>query len=131
MLPGDGIGYVAMDLLLEPPLRRRQVAVDFNVKEILPSLRGLVPRLSQQKLTAGIRLNADLFRQLHIDSPLEFPFRQHPGQFYPRNSLREDPGGNQDVSDSYGVLEKIGIVPLSFSSDGRSRLLADTPSDAA
>src|SRR5918996_604548 len=80
MLSGVNVGDVALDLLLEPPFNRREIPINLNVKKVSPRLLAIVPHLSNEKLTTGIRLNADSFWQFHIDFPLELPFRDHARQ---------------------------------------------------
>jgi hypothetical protein len=79
-----------------------------------------MPGFRYQKPHAGIRFNVDvpelalalhgLFRQLHINFPLEFPFGIQMRQGNAGMGLGEKRCGNQDISNRDRMLKKIRIV---------------------
>jgi hypothetical protein len=116
MLPGVIRGDIPCDLLLEPGLAG-QMAVNFNVKKVLPGLRRLMPSLSHRKLATGIRLNiaCPVVRQLHSNFPLEGSFRIHAGKQNVGMGSGEESCRNQHIANCQGTLDKKEIscfVPL-------------------
>ena len=120
MLAGVNSRHIPLYFLLKAPLNRWEIAVDLDKEEILPRFRLLVLGLRHPKQQTGIRLKIacpqtcltlpNPLSYLHRDFPLQFPFSVHVGQPYGRNTFRQKMGSNQDVSNSNGMLEKIGVV---------------------
>jgi hypothetical protein len=82
------------------------MAVDFNMKKVLPGLGRLVPGLSQQKLHTRIRLNiaTSVVSKGYGDFPLERSLGVQVGKFDCGMGLGKQFCGNQHVTDSNGVL---------------------------
>jgi hypothetical protein len=80
------------------------------MKKVHPTYLFVPCRLGNSELAAGIRLNADSLRHLHINGPPQFPFGIQLGQGNARIGLGQEPGSNKHLSNSDRMFEKIRVA---------------------